>query len=217
MDKALNVLSLIFNALIFLFMVKCVVGFFRFGGRGNMQVSAAKIFRYFTVQSNIIMALAAALMLVYNVMILAGAAAEAPCWVMTVKLVCTVAVMLTFSVVFFIFVPGTGVKPMIEGDNVFMHLVSPLMAAVTFVLFDRGPKLSYWGILWGMLPTLLYAALYYHMVMRRGENNGGWEDFYRFNANGRWYLAAAAIFIMTALIGFLLTLGHDLLGAGVLA
>ena len=217
LDAVLNILSLICNALILAFMIKSLVSFYLRGGRGNMRVKGKGAFMYFTVQSNVLMALTAAMMLVFNIITAAQPAFEAPHWMMLVKHMGTVAVMLTFSVVFFIFVPSSGVAPMIEGDNLFLHLISPLIAALTLIVFDRGVKLSFICVLTGLIPTALYAALYYYMVMVKGPERGGWEDFYRFNAKGKWLLMAVMIFAMTALIGLVLCLGHNLIGAGLLA
>ena len=213
----MNILSLICNALILAFMIKSVAGFYKKGAQGNMEGWGGGAFKYFTVQSNILMAITSAMMLVFNVMILSGQASLAPLWMMLVKHLGTVAVMLTLAVVFLVFVPSTGVKPMIEGDNIFLHLISPILAALTLVVFDRGPKLPYWCVLTGLIPTALYAALYYYMVMIKGPERGGWEDLYKFNADGKWYVMASLIFLMTAALGFLLCLGHDLIGAGALA
>ena len=213
----MNILSLICNALILAFMVKSVAGFYKKGAQGNMEGGGGEVFKYVTVQSNVLMALASAMMLVFNVMILADPTKLAPHWMMLVKLIATVAVMLTLSVVFIVFVPSTGAKPMLEGDNIYMHLISPILAALTLVAFDRGAKLPYWCVLLGLIPTALYAVLYYYMVMKKGPERGGWDDFYKFNAGGKWYVMAALIFLMTAALGFLLCLGHNLIGAGLLA
>lgn len=217
LSTIMNVLSLVSNLLIVAFMAKSLYGFFTIGGKGNMKVKKTTAFRYFTVQSNLLMALASAIMLVFNVMLLFNDAVQIPYWVLVIKHVGTVAVMLTFCVVFFIFVPSTGVKLMIEGDSLYMHLISPILAFLALVLFDRGPALSYTSILWAMLPTLLYALLYYYMVMIRGEKKGGWEDFYKFNAKGRWFVPATSIFVITAAAGAVTVLLRNLLAAGLLS
>ena len=216
-SQILNLVSLVINAAIAAFMIKSMIGFFTVGGRGNMKVKSYSAFKYFTVQSNLLMAAVSLLMLVFNVIILINGGGEAPYWVIAVKHVGTVAVMLTFSVVMFIFVPATGLKFMIEGDSIYMHLISPLLALIAFVFLDRGPALSYTGVLYGMLPTALYAVLYYYKVMARGPERGGWEDFYKFNASGKWLLMAVVVFLMTAALGALLILGRNVFAAGLLA
>lgn len=210
----LNVFSFVCNLLIVAFMIKSLIGFYRVGGKGNMAVVGNELFKYFTVQSNVLMACASVMMIVFNIIIMADPAAEVPYWAILIKHVSTTAVMLTFCVVFFVFVPSTGVKMMIEGDNIYLHLISPLIAAVTLVAFDPGPKLTAYCILWCLIPTALYALLYYYKVIIIGEKNGGWDDFYKFNANGKWYFSGLLIFAMTAFIGFALYLLRGLLGAG---
>lgn len=212
-----NVISLLINAAIVIFTLKALIGFFTVGGKGNMKVRDYSALKYFTVLSNILMALTALVMIVFNVMLLVNAQASAPGWAIALKHVGTVAVMLTFSVVFMIFVPSTGVKFMIEGDSLYMHLITPLIAAVGFMFFDPGPAVSWWFTAVSMIPMMLYAVLYYIMVMVKGPDKGGWEDFYKFNANNKWYLSAAGIFIMTAALGALLILGRNVFALGLLA
>lgn len=212
MDKTqiFTALSLIINLLIVAFMVKSIIGFFTMGGKGNMKVRSFVAFRYFTVQSNALMAAASAVMVGFDIAMLAGGE-PGPYWALAFTHAATTAVMLTFTVVFCIFVPTTGVRFMIEGDSLYMHLISPLLAMIAFIVFDPGLAVSWISILWGMIPTALYAVLYYIKVMVHGPERGGWDDFYKFNANGRWLLMAVCIFLMTAGLGALLILGRNAL------
>ena len=135
-SAVLNVLSLICNLAVVVFMLKALITFFTVGGSGNMKVKKTSAFVYFTVQSNLFMGAAALIMLVFNVILLFDPGVTVPYWVVLVNFVMTVAVMLTFCVVMFVFVPVTGLHEMIEGDNIFLHAISPILALVTFVFFE---------------------------------------------------------------------------------
>lgn len=211
-----NILSLICNLTIAAFMVKSLVGFFTVGGSGNMQVKKTRAFVFFTVQSNCFMAACSAVMLVFNVTALLRGAAQVPYWFETVKLSATVAVSVTLFVVMLVFVPATGFKPMIEGDNIFMHLISPVLAIITFVLFDGSVRLAPSALAFAMIPVFAYAVLYFVMVMVLGEDRGGWPDFYFFNKGGKWYLSALGVFGMAITLAFLIRLGHNALACGLL-
>lgn len=210
----LNVFSLICNLAIVVFMAKSLIGFYRVGGKGNMKIEKVRLFAFFTVQSNFFMALVSLGMLVFNVTAIVRGECAVPYWFETVKLTATAAVLLTLTVVFALFVPATGVKPMIEGDNIFMHLISPIIAAVTFVLFDGSVRLAPSALAFAMIPTAAYALLYFIMVMVVKEGRGGWPDFYMFNKGGKWYLSAVVVFLMTFILAFLLRLGHNALACG---
>lgn len=211
-----NCLSLICNLAIAAFMVKSLVGFFTVGGSGNMQVKKTRAFVFFTVQSNLFMAVCSAVMLFFNVTALLCGGAQVPYWFETVKFTATVAVSVTLFVVMLVFVPTTGLKPMIDGDNIFLHLISPVLAIVTFVLFDGSVRLAPSALAFAMIPVFAYAVLYYIMVIIVGEEKGGWSDFYYFNKGGKWYLSALGVFGMALTLAFLIRLGHNALACGLL-
>ena len=216
-NQAFIIVSLVLNTAIAAFMVKSLVSFFTEGGRGNMQVNRFAAFKYFTVLSNMLMAVTSVVMMIVDIILLASPACTVPYWVLAFKHVGSVAVLVTFTVVFLMFIPKTGFKFMLEGNSLYLHLISPLFAAISFVLFDPGPAVSYINVLWGIVPTVLYAVLYYYKVMIKGPERGGWEDFYKFNANDKWYLSAAAIFLISVGSGALLILGRNVFALGLLA
>lgn len=213
-QTVLNVLSLIFNLAIVVFMGKSMITFFTVGGSGNMKVKRTSAFVYFTVQSNLFMAAAALIMLVYNTILLFDPAVAVPYWVVLVKSMMTVAVMLTFCVVMFVFVPVTGLHDMIEGDNIFLHAISPILALITFVCFEYHTRLHPTAILWALLPAAVYGVVYYIMVVKVGAEKGGWKDFYGFNKNGKWVSSAVMILIMTLALAAAVYFGHNYIACG---
>ena len=211
LDTIRTVLSIVFNLAIIVMTAVALAEFFsEIGGRANMQVKNARCLEYFTVQSNILCSLTAIFMIVFGVIRLAGGA-PAPLWALILKLLGTTAVGLTFFVVFLMLAPYAGYKFMIEGGSLYMHLISPLAAMVSFILLDCGPKLPMWAIALALIPTVLYGAVYLYQVVVKGEKNGGWEDFYGFNKGGKWPFSCVLLLGMTALIAFLLILGHNAL------
>ena len=206
-----NILSLICNLAIVVFMAKSLFGFYTVGGAGNMRVKKSSAFIYFTVQSNFFMALASCAMLVFNVLAIIRGSAPVPYALTAVKFSATAAVTLTLCVVMFLFVPITGLKEMIEGDSFFMHLVSPVLAILSFVLFEGGSRLTWPALGFAFIPVAAYGVLYYIMVVTVGEEKGGWKDFYGFNKGGKWYVSAIGVFLMAAVIALLLRFGHNYL------
>ncbi len=213
-SAVLNVLSLICNLAVVVFMLKALITFFTVGGSGNMKVKKTSAFVYFTVQSNLFMGAAALIMLVFNVILLFDPGVTVPYWVVLVNFVMTVAVMLTFCVVMFVFVPVTGLHEMIEGDNIFLHAISPIIALVTFVFFEYYARLRPTAFLWALLPVVVYGIVYYVMVIIVGEEKGGWKDFYGFNKNGKWAFSALMILVMTLVIAAAVYFGHNCIACG---
>lgn len=207
-----NILSLISNAVVLILTAYSVISFFIKGGDANMKVRDEKCFEYFTVDSNVLVSIASAVMIVFNIMSFSKGGFDAPVWALVFKLVGSTAVGLTFLVVCTMLAPFSdkGYFSLFEGAGFFMHLISPVLAMLSFVLFEGGTKIGYINILFALIPTVIYAVVYFIMVMIVGEEKGGWNDFYGFNKGGKWYITAPVIIGMTALIAFALIALHNL-------
>lgn len=152
-------------------------------------------FRYFTVLSNLFCGLAALLLLIYE---LFGAM---PPWAAVLKYMGTVAVTVTLLTVFLYLLP---VSRSLEGllaawPELIMHLVTPVLAIVSFLGFEK-TGLSPWIIPLGLVPVLLYGWLYLDRVVVART----WRDMYGFNKNGKWKLSFSLMAVGTAAISVLL-------------
>lgn len=146
-----------------------------------------KAFRYYTILSNVLGALASAVMLIST------ALGEIPRWVYVLKFTSAVSLSVTLVTVCVFLAPRAGFGVMFSGRNLYLHAAGPVMAWTAFCLFEKGTRLS--GAMWmyGVLPTLLYGLIYAYMVLIRTEDRGGWPDFYGFNRGVRWYVSFAAM------------------------
>ena len=111
-------------------------------------------FRFFTCQSNVFCAFTALFMC-----LLPGAN-----WVWVLKYIGTAAVTVTLLTVFLFLGPSTGnLKALLTGNGLFMHLITPLLAIVSFSVFEKR-GMSFSIALLGMLPVILYGFLYLYKV-----------------------------------------------------
>ena len=152
-------------------------------------------FRFFTVQSN---ALCAAAALAAAAASLAG---EMPEWIRIIKYIGTSAVTVTMLTVFLFLAPSAGkdwVQVLLKGPDLFMHLLTPLAALISFGVFEK-KGMTFGQSLWGMLPVVLYGPLYLYKI-RFAPKEKGWDDFYGFNRTGRWPVSFAAMLAGTFLI-----------------
>lgn len=206
---AADILSIIFNTAIVVLTAVAMWGFFGHrGGSANMKVESVRCFEYFTVDSNLLVSLTACITIFFKIRQLAGFGAV-PYWATLLKLVGVTAVSLTFVVVMVLLGPAAGYRLMFEGGSLFMHLITPIAAMLTFMFFDGGPALPWISLLFALIPTLIYAVVYFTMVIIVGKDKGGWEDFYGFNKNGMWYVSFPLIMAMTAAIAMLLRWAHN--------
>lgn len=187
---ALNLLNAIFVTI-------SIVSFFTGSGEGNMTVSGANCFRYFTIDSNILGALTSLAVIPFLFR------KKVPDWVLVLKFVGTVAVTVTFLTVVFFLGPTQGYDMMFEGVCLYLHLICPLLAIASIYLPEIGKPLPAWSWLFGVLPVVIYSFLYIVMVLI----NCVWEDFYGFNAGGLWYISLVAMLLFSVL----LSLGMSLL------
>ena len=155
--------------------------------------------RFFTCQSNLLCSAGALAMLIA---LLAGPVPE---WVWILKYIGTAAVTVTMLTVFLFLAPSVGkdwYDVLLKGlSDKFMHLLTPLMALVSFCVFEKR-GMTFPQCLFGLLPVALYGPLYLYKILLAPEGKR-WKDFYGFNRNGRWPAAFAAMLGAT----FLMCLG----------
>lgn len=180
-------MSLLINAFIFVITTVLTVRFFYQDGRWAVS-NGAEAFRFFTVLSNVFCAVAALLMCL----------APSQSWVWLLKYVATVAVSVTLLTVFLFLGPSFGYKELLKGSDFFMHLLTPLLALVSFCAYEKR-GLSFGTALFGVLPVLLYGILYLYKVVIVPEGKR-WDDFYGFNKGGKWPIAFTAMILGAFLV-----------------
>lgn len=161
---------------------------------GHFSRKRLKAFRFFTVDSNVFSGLgclAAALCLLCG-------AETLPRWALLLRYTGTVSVAVTFLTVMVFLGPAFGYGKMLSGGDLYLHLLGPLAAVVSFVLAEPGARLIGADVLYGLLPTVIYGTVYLYQVVIRPTNK--WEDFYTFNRGGKWPVAFAAMVLGTLLI-----------------
>ena len=173
----------IINALIFTVTAILVFRLFRKEGAW-CPPQARYAFRFFTVQSNVFCAVSALFRVLF----------PGSCWAWTFKYIGTAAVTVTMLTVFFFLAPTMGgLKPLLKGNDLFMHLTTPLMAILSFCLLEK-KGMAFSTALLGMLPLVLYGGWYLYKILYAPADKR-WEDFYGFNRGGKWPIAMAAMMV----------------------
>ena len=154
-------------------------------------------FRYFTVLSNLFCALTALILLVCE---LCGAM---PAWAVTLKYMGTVAVTVTLCTVFLFLLPvSRSLEGLLStGPERIMHVVTPLLAILSFLCFEKG-RMTAWAIPLAVLPVLLYGWLYLNRVVVARA----WPDLYGFNKTGQWKRSFALMVAGAVVVAVLLWL-----------
>ena len=200
MTRTQLALSLLLNLSVIVPVLLSTVSFFRHGGEGNMKEGGKKALVYFTVDSNLLCALACLPVCVLDGIALArGGAALLPRWLDLFKFTGSVAVGVTFAtpLCYLLPVAGFDFKLLYAGWNSCLHALCPLAAMLSWAFTERSAPLPFAWVLLGLVPTAVYGAVYLRNVVIRKC----WKDFYNFNVGGMWYVSVAVMLLLSFAIG----------------
>lgn len=175
----------------------------------NFDHMGLKTFCMFTVNSNILAAISMMLCLPYTIDGLRTGNYHLPDWAVVFMHITVTAVALTFLVSLFILSPVKGFVLIFTGSRFFLHGVCPVLSIITYCCFINNHLIRIWEAFLAMIPILLYAAVYFVMVVVIGEKDGGWNDFYGFVTRVPVWVSALVILPSACGIAFLLRAGHN--------
>lgn len=202
--RLLFTLSLIINLIVFMLMAHTLVNNFRtdiLRDSDMLEAGGWISFRYFTMLSNVLAAIGAALVAAFDAKALILDENKIPRWVLILKYAGTVAVTLTFITVVVFLSPmvevmGYGYFSLFRNENFFLHFLNPVLAIISFICFERIENFKFSETLYGVVPTVLYSFLYLPMVVFVGEENGGWPDFYMLTFGGIMWVVPISLVVM---------------------
>ena len=157
-----------------------------------------RLFRFFTVLSNVLCAIASIVVVICWL-----CCGTLPFWALLLKYTGTAAVTVTMlTVLLFLGPTSHDWKGLLSRADLFMHLICPLLAIVSFLVFEK-THMPAWSIAIGALPVPIYGAWYLYKVVFAPEEKR-WEDFYGFNRGGKWALSVGLMVLAGALIALAL-------------
>lgn len=184
-------IDIVLNALIFLITLYIVVFiFFRKDYKWDLKRGRSAL-RFFTAQSNVLCAVTALLMCFFPQSYVV--------WLL--KYTGTAAVTVTMLTVFLFLAPSIGpggLKKLLNGSDFFMHLLTPVLAIISFCVFEKR-GMSFGNALLGMLSVVLYGPWYLYKILYAPAERR-WDDFYGFNKSGKWPISFALMAVGTFLI-----------------
>ena len=205
-NRKLNVFALMINLTVFILTAYSVAHNFRTDIIRNVETvndseltnfTGFQSFRYFTTLSNVFSAIAAAIMVVFNVKNVINDGYEFPKWAIVLKYVATCSVAVTFITVAGFLSPliafyGKSYFTLFKGNSFFVHFLNPLLAIFCFVFLEREYRLNIRHALLGALPAMAYSVVYTLTVAILKI----WPDFYGFTFNGTTWALPIVILCM---------------------
>ena len=168
-----------------------------------------RTFCMFTVNSNILAALASFTVIPYAIDGIRKKDYILPGWVVLFMMLGTTAVTLTFLVSLFVLSPAKGFVLIFSGSRFFLHGVCPVLNILAFCVFVTSHKITWKQSLFSLIPVGIYAALYFVMVVLIPKKMGGWDDFYGFATRMPLWISASLILPLTFGIATLIRLWHN--------
>ena len=175
---------------------------------GVLTTSGAEMFKFFTIDSNVLMGIIALFTALQLRQVIRGQREDLSTACYVWYLAGTVGVTLTMlvTVVFLepTMAPQFGLFALFAGSNFLLHLFNPLLAIVTFTVFEKTRKIPFRHTLTGIVPMVLYAVFYVANCMRHAVNGmvDIAYDWYGFLAGGvkTVWIVIPVIFLFTWLI-----------------
>lgn len=196
-EKKNYTISMIINILIVIFtLLASILMFtgikFMHGAEPVLEVTKMGMFKFFTVDSNIFMALVALAFALEEYKLLKKRKKSISAKLYVFKLMSTTAVTLTFVVVFAYLGPFSsgGIPSMIRNSNLFFHLLIPVLSIINFTCFEKTKTITFKNVFYGLVPTLLYAIFYITNIIIHSKDGyvSPTYDWYWFVQKGIWSL-----------------------------
>lgn len=177
------------------------------GPGGALTGTGLRVFRFFTVDSNVLLMLAAAAYAVSDIRVISGKAEDVPEVMYIIKLTATVSVSVTMLVTVFFLAPlsARGFWSLFMGSNLYFHLLVPLTAVLTLILTEKRAPVAREKVMYCLIPTAVYALCYAANLFAHAENGkvDRMYDWYGFVQNGldTWPLPVIVMLVVTLLAG----------------
>lgn len=181
---------IIINIIVFILTIVAVVWMMTDNTVLSLSARKLQVFRYFTVDSNILMGISAVVMATAQIRVLNGKSKSVVAGLYVLKLVSTVTVTITMLVtVFYLgFIIPTGFLSLFVHSNFIMHLVVPVLGILVFILYEKTNSIKLKHIFFSLVPLVLYgiyyaASAYSHMENGVIANGYDWYWFFSLGAS----------------------------------
>ena len=138
----------------------------------------SQLFHLFTVNSNLLAAVAAALTMPFAAEGVRIKRFTYPNWIQLVQYSGAICTTLTFVFAVFLIFPTRGAWFAFGGMNFWLHLVCPIMNLVLLFSVETDVRITLDESFISMMPFFMYAGIYLLNVVFLGEEHGGWRDIY---------------------------------------
>lgn len=203
MNKKRNYLAIALNILIIIFVTYSVLAFF-FNLGFNQELIELEVFKYFTIDSNVLLLLSSALIIPFEIRKIWKNEAI-PKSVQVIKYIATSATTLTFLTVICFLAPvgvsnGISFLYYFSNSNLFLHLLCPILGIISYCFLECEIDTKRRVIFLAIIPMVVYGVIYALMVLVFKK----WSDFYGFNQNDKYWISIILMLIAMLLIALII-------------
>lgn len=171
----------------------------------SLSANGLNAFRYFTVDSNVLMAVTAVLSLIERTPRIKKSGLLPPRFMHALRIAAVSSVIVTFAVTLFYLAPAVGFLKLYANSNFFFHFVIPALSLTVFCLTKKTEKLPFGYSFFSLIPVSLYAVYYsvpviVHMI--KGTDYTSEHDWYGIYSGAVYMLPLIIVF--TFVTGMLL-------------
>ncbi len=204
----LNIIIVVLTILAFIMMFTN----FKFTNLPETVIASSPVgrFRFFTIDSNLLMGITSLILLIQQHKLLNNKIKKIDKKYYILLLASTTSVALTFTIVLFYLgqITPNGLISMYTNKNLFFHGIIPLLSIINFIFFENTNQLKLKHTIYSLIPVILYGIYYMTNVLIHTENNtvSPEYDWYYFIQNGvsKLIIVVPLIFLITYLLGFTL-------------
>ena len=204
----LNIIIVILTIVAFIIMFTN----FKFMSGKETTIASSPIgrFRFFTIDSNLLMGIVALIFLIQQKKLLNGKIKDIDRKYYIYKLMATCSVSLTFVITcgYLGQITPNGFLSMYMNNNLFFHGLIPLLSIINFIFFEKTNKLKIKDTFLALIPIILYAIYYLINILIHIENNkiSPEYDWYWFVQNGVWkiIIVVPLILVISYIISYVL-------------
>lgn len=139
-----------------------------------------KSYHMFTILSNLLMAVAAAMCIPFAVDGMRYRNYHLPRWYVNLMYAGTTGVAITFIIALTVLAPAAGFyRVMLFSNNLLLHLTCPVLSILLFLFINSDHQIKWKDTIIAITPVCIYMAMYLILVFAVGEESGGWRDHYQ--------------------------------------
>ena len=172
-----------------------------------LQTSKLGMFKYYTVDSNILVGIVSLFLIIYEYKLINKKIDKIPKKIYLLKFMGTAGITLTFLTTLLFLAPQYGFYAMYNNTNLLFHLIVPLLSLISYIVFEKYDNKYKYSVL-GIVPMFIYSIFYTVNIIIHLDEGTMKYDIYGFLKGdiNNAYIVLPSIYLVSLLISVVLIL-----------